>query len=72
MSTFTAPRAGWYRFTPDRAEPEYLGDGPGQSITSASEMVTLMYEGETVGFGNSDSNLAIPSDAWVTIPWDHE
>jgi hypothetical protein len=72
MVTFTAPRSGWYRFTPDKDEPEYLGDGPGQSIASASELVTLLAEGETVGFGNSGGAQMITAGDWVTIPWDHE
>jgi hypothetical protein len=68
--TFTAPRAGWYRFAAG-AEPEYLGDGPGEEIASAVEVVTFLDEGETRGFANSGSIQTVPDGDWITIPWDH-
>lgn len=70
--TFTAPRAGWYRFV-SGAEPEYLGDGPGEEIASAAEVVTFVFEGETRGFANSRGlTQTIPNENWITIPRDHE
>lgn len=72
MSTFTALRAGWYRFV-SGSEPEYLGDGDWNEIASTAEFITFFDEGETRGFANSGRlTQTIPNENWITFPWDHE